>query len=47
MKKTGSGIWLHSTNDETRIDKGLDSKPKKELMIAQELDALIYFYCMK
>ena len=24
--KTGSGIWLHSTNDETRIDKGLDSK---------------------
>ncbi|MGZ3789858.1 MAG: L,D-transpeptidase family protein [Bacteriovorax sp.] len=26
MGKTGSGIWLHSTNDETRIDKGLDSK---------------------
>lgn len=26
MKKTGSGIWLHSTNDETRIDKGLDSR---------------------
>ncbi|QDK41289.1 hypothetical protein DOM21_07430 [Bacteriovorax stolpii] len=25
-KKTGSGIWLHSTNDETRIDKGLDSR---------------------
>ena len=24
--KTGSGIWLHSTNDERRIDKGLDSK---------------------
>jgi murein L,D-transpeptidase YafK len=24
--KTGSGIWLHSTNDETRLDKGLDSK---------------------
>jgi murein L,D-transpeptidase YafK len=24
--KTGSGIWLHSTNDETRIDKGLDSR---------------------
>lgn len=24
--KTGSGIWLHSTNDESRIDKGLDSK---------------------
>lgn len=24
--KGGSGIWLHSTNDETRIDKGLDSK---------------------
>ena len=20
------GIWLHSTNDETRIDKGLDSR---------------------
>lgn len=26
MGKTGSGIWLHSTNDETRLDKGLDSK---------------------
>ena len=26
MKKSGSGIWLHSTNDETRIDKGLDSR---------------------
>lgn len=25
-KKTGGGIWLHSTDDETRIDKGLDSK---------------------
>ena len=25
-KKTGGGIWLHSTNDETRIDKGLDSR---------------------
>lgn len=25
-RKTGSGIWLHSTNDETRIDKGLDSR---------------------
>lgn len=25
-QKTGSGIWLHSTNDETRIDKGLDSR---------------------
>ena len=25
-KKSGSGIWLHSTNDETRIDKGLDSR---------------------
>ncbi|MFZ4714156.1 MAG: L,D-transpeptidase family protein [Bacteriovoracaceae bacterium] len=24
--KTGSGIWLHSTDDESRIDKGLDSK---------------------
>ncbi|MCB9061012.1 MAG: L,D-transpeptidase family protein [Halobacteriovoraceae bacterium] len=24
--KTGSGIWLHSTNDETRIDKGQDSR---------------------
>jgi uncharacterized protein (TIGR02246 family) len=24
--KTGSGIWLHSTNDETRIDLGLDSR---------------------
>lgn len=24
--KTGSGIWLHSTNDETRLDKGLDSR---------------------
>lgn len=26
FKKKGSGIWLHSTNDETRIDKGLDSR---------------------
>lgn len=26
MGKTGSGIWLHSTNDEARIDKGLDSR---------------------
>jgi murein L,D-transpeptidase YafK len=25
-KKTGGGIWLHSTNDETRIAKGLDSR---------------------
>ena len=25
-EKTGSGIWLHSTNDETRIEKGLDSR---------------------
>ncbi len=25
-KKTGGGIWLHSTNDETRIEKGLDSR---------------------
>ena len=25
-KKTGYGIWLHSTNDENRIDKGLDSR---------------------
>ena len=25
-KKTGYGIWLHSTNDETRIEKGLDSR---------------------
>ena len=25
-KKSGGGIWLHSTNDETRIDKGLDSR---------------------
>ena len=25
-QKTGSGIWLHSTNDETRIEKGLDSR---------------------
>ena len=25
-KKTGNGIWLHSTNDETRIEKGLDSR---------------------
>lgn len=24
--KTGGGIWLHSTNDEPRIDKGLDSR---------------------
>lgn len=24
--KTGSGIWLHSTDDATRIDKGLDSR---------------------
>lgn len=26
MGKSGSGIWLHSTNDETRLDKGLDSR---------------------
>jgi murein L,D-transpeptidase YafK len=25
-QKTGSGIWLHSTDDESRISKGLDSK---------------------
>ena len=25
-KKTGGGIWLHSTNDESRIQKGLDSR---------------------
>lgn len=24
--KTGGGIWLHSTNDESRLDKGLDSR---------------------
>ena len=24
--KTGGGIWLHSTDDATRIDKGLDSR---------------------
>ena len=26
LGKTGHGIWLHSTNDETRINKGLDSR---------------------
>ncbi len=26
LNKTGDGIWLHSTNDETRIEKGLDSR---------------------
>jgi murein L,D-transpeptidase YafK len=26
FNKKGSGIWLHSTNDETRIEKGLDSR---------------------
>lgn len=25
-KKTGSGIWIHATNNEKRIDLGLDSK---------------------
>ncbi len=25
-KKTGSGIWLHATDDEARINKGLDSR---------------------
>lgn len=25
-RKTGSGIWLHSTDDESRIEKGLDSR---------------------
>jgi murein L,D-transpeptidase YafK len=25
-EKSGGGIWLHSTNDETRIEKGLDSR---------------------
>jgi murein L,D-transpeptidase YafK len=24
--KTGGGIWLHSTDDNTRVDKGLDSR---------------------
>ncbi len=26
LGKTGGGIWLHSTNDNSRINKGLDSK---------------------
>lgn len=26
LKKTGGGIWLHSTDDDTRVSKGLDSK---------------------
>ncbi|HLE11774.1 MAG: hypothetical protein A2504_15250 [Bdellovibrionales bacterium RIFOXYD12_FULL_39_22] len=26
QNKTGGGIWIHSTNDETRIEKGLDSR---------------------
>jgi murein L,D-transpeptidase YafK len=26
MGKSGSGIWLHSTNDEARLEKGLDSR---------------------
>ena len=26
LRKTGGGIWIHSTNDETRIEKGLDSR---------------------
>lgn len=26
LGKTGGGIWLHSTDDETRISKGLDSR---------------------
>ena len=26
LSKTGGGIWLHSTNDETRIEKGRDSR---------------------
>ena len=26
QSKTGGGIWLHSTNDETRIEKGRDSR---------------------
>lgn len=25
-RKTGNGIWVHSTNEETRIEKGLDSR---------------------
>lgn len=25
-KKTGGGIWLHSTDDDSRVDKGLDSR---------------------
>ncbi len=25
-QKTGGGIWLHSTNDPSRLDKGLDSR---------------------
>lgn len=26
LKKTGGGIWLHSTDDDTRVNKGLDSR---------------------
>ena len=26
QKKTGSGIWLHSTHDDNRVSKGLDSR---------------------
>jgi murein L,D-transpeptidase YafK len=26
LQKTGGGIWLHSTDDDKRIDKGLDSR---------------------
>ncbi len=26
LGKTGGGIWIHSTNDETRIEKGQDSR---------------------
>jgi murein L,D-transpeptidase YafK len=35
--KTGGGIWLHSTNDETRIDKGLDSRG---CVVATNLDLI-------
>jgi murein L,D-transpeptidase YafK len=26
QRKTGGGIWLHSTDDDARVDKGLDSR---------------------
>jgi murein L,D-transpeptidase YafK len=40
--KTGGGIWIHSTDDDTRIDKGLDSKGCVVLTAQDIKDLSIY-----